>query len=127
MYCHALFEKSACSTKARISVIKVIKELLELSKEIEKDGLIALEERVEGVSDNFCKELLRMVADLVDPAFISSFGLTYIESAHKSGATLLKDMVVLEAVLSIARRESPGLMWQRLRAYLGDSMYQLRF
>jgi flagellar motor component MotA len=127
MYRPELFRRATCSRKAKTAVLSIIDELVLVSESMRRDGINGLESEVEGVSDTFAREMLRMVADSVEPAFVQSFGLTYIESARKSGVKLLKDMVVLEGVVSIARRESPNLLWHRLRAYLGEVMFHAQY
>jgi len=73
--------------------LKVIEELVSLANIARREGILSLEERIEGYTDNFFKNGVRLVVDGVDPELVRGImetELSYIEARHEAGAAVFE-------------------------------------
>jgi chemotaxis protein MotA len=71
----------------------VIEELVELATIARREGILALEDRIEMFSDDFMKSGIRLIVDGVDPELargIMETELSYVESRHEAGAAIFE-------------------------------------
>ncbi|MCY0870276.1 MAG: MotA/TolQ/ExbB proton channel family protein, partial [Firmicutes bacterium] len=71
----------------------VIEELVELATIARREGILALEDRIDTFSDDFMKNGIRLVVDGVDPELVRGImetELSYVESRHESGAAIFE-------------------------------------
>ena len=64
----------------------IIEQIVEFAKEARINGVLALEEKVNGISDTFMKNALMMVCDSVDPEKVQEMmdsELEYLEERHQ--------------------------------------------
>jgi len=74
---------------------KMIEMLLDMSKIARRDGILALEEKVEDVKDSFFAKGLTLMIDGVEPATLSRIlntELEYISERHRLGAEIFTTM-----------------------------------
>ncbi|MBD7912621.1 MULTISPECIES: flagellar motor stator protein MotA [Clostridium] len=73
------------------SPVEIIKQLVEMSQNTRKNGLLSLESTVQGMDNKFMKKGLEMVVDGVEPEYIREVLETEIDSMeerHRAGATI---------------------------------------
>jgi chemotaxis protein MotA len=69
--------------------ILIIKQIIEMSQETRKNGLLSLENKMQQMENEFMKQALEMVVDGVDPEYtrnLLSDEIECMEDRHRSGA-----------------------------------------
>ncbi|MCY0888110.1 MAG: flagellar motor protein [Alicyclobacillaceae bacterium] len=82
----SLFSKS-------VDFLDVIDQLVGLATIARREGILALEERIENFPDEFLKGGVRLVVDGVDPELVKSMmetELSYVEQRHEAGAKMFE-------------------------------------
>ncbi len=97
----ALAAKAACSKEDQESLIPVIKNLVELSDQASKKGLLSLESELSNVSDPLLKIGLQLVIDKIDQDNIRDILDADIYYNESNGRELLKKIIVREGLLRI--------------------------
>jgi chemotaxis protein MotA len=72
---------------------EIIERFVELSKKARKEGLLSLEDQIEGLEDEFLKNGLRMVVDGLEPETIREImelEISAMEKRHNNGVNVLK-------------------------------------
>lgn len=75
------------------SPLDVIDELVMLATTARREGILSLEEKIEGYTDEFFKNGIRLVVDGVDPELVRSIletELSFVEARHESGAAIFE-------------------------------------
>ncbi|MFC4768320.1 flagellar motor protein [Effusibacillus consociatus] len=73
--------------------LEVIDELVSLATIARREGILALEEKIETYEDEFFKNGVRLVVDGVDPELVRSImetELSFIEDRHSKGAAIFE-------------------------------------
>lgn len=73
--------------------LDVIDNLVGLATTARREGILSLEEKIEGYADPFFKNGVRLVVDGVDPELVRSImetELTFVESRHEAGASIFE-------------------------------------
>lgn len=84
--------KIAFTHKSR-DPLEVIDELVSLATIARREGILALEEKIETYDDEFFKNGVRLVVDGVDPELVRSImetELSFIEERHSKGAAIFE-------------------------------------
>ena len=71
----------------------VIEQLVELATVARREGILALEDRIENYDDEFFKNGVRLVVDGVDPDLVRGImetELAFIQSRHESGVAMFE-------------------------------------
>lgn len=79
--------------KPKDEPLAVIDQLVELAMTARREGILSLEEKIEGYSDEFLKNGIRLIVDGVDPELVRSIletELSYIEARHEAGAGIFE-------------------------------------
>ncbi len=77
---------------------KIISDIIVLANKARKEGLLALEEGVNSLDDEFLKKGLMLVVDGTDPELVRNLletELDFIEQRHKTGQGLFETMATL--------------------------------
>jgi len=77
--------------KAIDDPISIIEEIIEMSHETRKNGLLSLENKMQMMENRFMKQALEMVVDGVDPEYtrqLLSEEIESMEDRHRSGALI---------------------------------------
>lgn len=73
--------------------LESIEELVQLATVARREGILALEEKIEGYDDEFFKNGVRLVVDGVDPELVRSImetELSFIEDRHERGVHIFE-------------------------------------
>lgn len=73
--------------------LQVIEELVSLANLARREGILSLEDRIEGYKDPFFQNGIRLVVDGVDPELARSImetELSYIEARHEANASMFE-------------------------------------
>ncbi|MDB5084335.1 MAG: motility protein [Bacilli bacterium] len=73
--------------------LETIEELVALATIARREGILALEEKIESYQDQFFQNGIRLVVDGVDPELVRSIletELSFLESRHESGVQLFE-------------------------------------
>ena len=71
----------------------IINQLVDLATVARREGILALEDKIEGYTDEFFKNGVRLVVDGVDPDLVRSImetELAFIQSRHESGVAMFE-------------------------------------
>ncbi|PKK91377.1 MAG: motility protein A [Candidatus Wallbacteria bacterium HGW-Wallbacteria-1] len=75
-----------------ISTTNIISRLVSFAEKARREGLLALEDDLEKLEDEFLKDGIQMVIDGTDPEIIRTIletEITYIDERHKSGRSMM--------------------------------------
>lgn len=89
----AVFGKAAAGSA--INSVEIITKIIELANVARREGLLALEEAVGQVKDDFLKKGVMLIVDGTDPELVKSIletELSYIESRHSEGKGIFDTM-----------------------------------
>jgi hypothetical protein len=114
-----LLRNAACSREEKLPLLSTIMEMLALQYQARREGFLALEEKIEDLPDAFARDLLSMVINSMEPDHILRYAETFIAVSGLAGATLLKAMIILEAMRGIQAGDTLDVSYLMLKAYLG--------
>ncbi|GHU66165.1 hypothetical protein FACS189447_06450 [Spirochaetia bacterium] len=97
----------------------ILTKVIAFSKKGRMEGLLALEEEIDDIEDEFFKAGLRLVVDGTDAEIIRSILTNYIKQEHNHYRKILRRLE-MEGILSIQAGDIPGKIFVTL-----DSMVQL--
>jgi len=76
-----------------LDALDTIEQLVDLATVARREGILALEERIEQFSDTFLQSGVRLVVDGIDPELVKNMletELSFIEGRHETGAKLFE-------------------------------------
>jgi chemotaxis protein MotA len=82
---------SAFSEKNKQEPVAIIKQIIEISQETRKSGLLSLESKMSAIENKFMRKGLEMVVDGTEPDYIRevlSFEIESMEERHRGGAMI---------------------------------------
>ncbi len=88
--CGAIFKQTM--TTSTISVSDIITKIIDLANVARREGLLALEEAVDQVNDDFLKKGVMLIVDGTDPELVKNIletEIAYMEARHSQGKGLL--------------------------------------
>ncbi len=88
--CGAIFKQTM--TLSTISAAEIINKIIELANVARREGLLALEEAVDQVNDDFLKKGVMLIVDGTDPELVKNIletEISYMEARHSEGKNLL--------------------------------------
>lgn len=88
--CGAIFKQSI--TLSSLSVTDIITKIIELANVARREGLLALEEAVDQVNDDFLKKGVMLIVDGTDPELVKNIletEIAYMEGRHSEGKSML--------------------------------------
>lgn len=88
--CGAIFKQTI--TVSSISVPDIIAKIIDLANVARREGLLALEEAVDQVNDDFLKKGVMLIVDGTDPELVKNIletEIAYMEGRHSQGKSIL--------------------------------------
>jgi chemotaxis protein MotA len=82
---------AAFGEKGRQDPVSIIKQIIDISQETRKSGLLSLEGKIQGIENKFMKKGLEMVVDGTEPHYIREvldFEIESMEERHRGGAMI---------------------------------------
>jgi len=122
-----LIKKIKCSKKEKIKCIGIIKKLCYFLEKIRREGLLAVEDEINEITDKFFKHGLKLIIDGTDPDIVKNILLNYLYLSNEKGRVLLEKCIILEGLLSIQNGDNPRILTAKLGSYLNDEGYDLDF
>lgn len=116
-----LFERSALSPEDVPSIRSAIELFAGLAKASREEGLLALEERLPAIEDDFSRRGLALVLDGKAPELVAEILVHSIRASDARGPELRRMMVSALGVLSLQEGLSPEDLELRLQALLPES------
>jgi hypothetical protein len=110
-------QKNAC--------LPVVDLILEASNVAREQGILALEEWLQG-KEPFLAFMTLLVVDGTDPEQVASIGKTLVEAEPHEGVELLKRLLILEGMKSVQMGEHTRLLEAKLLAMLGEGYLMAR-
>lgn len=110
-----------CTESDKDDCIKLLSEVLMLSRKAQKYGLLSLEEEIDSCEDLLMKKGIELMISGALPDYIKDILGTYIVVGNYTGKELLKRVIILESILGIQRGESSFIIRERLSAYFGEN------
>ena len=102
--------------------LETAKKIVELAVKVRKDGILALEEEIDSLENEFFKTAVRLVVDSVNPDEIKKILQNHIIAGNFRNRRLFKRMLITEGMLAILQGWSPGYICDALLAsYFGES------
>ncbi len=117
-----LFERARATEEEKEGLLPVVRALAELAATSIRDGLLALDNRLDE-SEPFTAAALHRIIDGVEPRMLEQDLRGSLASVTLSGRALLEKMLVSEAMMGIAAGISPPVLEMKLRSMLGERIY----
>ncbi len=79
-------------TLSKLSVSEIINKIIDLANIARREGLLALEEAVDQVNDDFLKKGVMLIVDGTDPELVKNIletEISYMEGRHSEGKSML--------------------------------------
>jgi flagellar motor switch protein FliG len=90
-----------------------------------KEGVLALgQEASKPGTPFFLQKGILLIVDGLGPMMVAEILRSFIISSHYQGAELLKRIIMMNGVLSIAAGENPGRITEKLLALMGEQFYE---
>ena len=107
-------QKSRCSDEDRQACLKLVSELIALSKVARRNGLLSLVPYADKSSSFLLRKGLHLVVDGVNPQVTREVLESYILSGDYSGKDLLERCIILEGVAAIQKGLHPKVVKEYL-------------
>ena len=108
-------------------IFATVKQVIDLAKIARREGLLALEEVVEGIAveakEEALKQLIILMVDGTEPQILEEIGLSRYYSHLYTDYGALQYFIYLEGVLSIQAGENLTILEERLKVMLPVDMY----
>jgi hypothetical protein len=118
-------QKSKCSSEEKRECLKLVSELIVLSKVARRNGLLSLVPYAEKSSSFLLRKGLALVVDGVNPQVTREVLESYILSGDYSGKELLERCITLEGVAAIQKGLHPKVAKEFLLSFLGEESYAI--
>lgn len=115
----SLAAKAACSEEDQESLIPIVKQLKELAEVTAKSGLLALENELMKIKDQFLNLGLQLIIDRVEPGNVKDVLDSDIYYNESNGRELLKKIIIREGLLRIQAGDTPRNVEICTRIFLG--------
>lgn len=97
-----------------------IETVVGLATRARQDGLLALEDEIDGLKPVFLRLGVRLVVDGTDPDVITKTLEVALRAGGFEGTELVRRMLLLDGVLGIQAGANPTQLATMLSAYLGE-------
>jgi hypothetical protein len=118
-------QKSKCSDEEKQACLKLVSELIALSKVARRNGLLSLVPYAEKNSSFLLRKGLHLLVDGVNPQVTRDVLESYILSGDYSGKDLLERCIILEGVAAIQKGLHPKVAKEYLLSFLGEESYAI--
>jgi len=118
-------QKSKCSDEEKRECLKLVSELIALSKVARRNGLLSLVPYAEKSSSFLLDKGLQLVVDGVNPQVTRQVLESYILSGDYNGKDLLERCIILEGVAAIQNGLHPKVAKEFLLSFLGEESYAI--
>ncbi len=109
-------------------LLTAVQLVCDLSNVARREGLLALEEAVEnmeaGVGIEYLKKMIMLVVDGTEREAIRTIGMTRYVCSMVSDYEALIYLMYLEGALLIQAGENPGLVGEKMKAFLPNELYE---
>ena len=117
-----LRELMECSKEERRSCLPLVDKIIELANLARMEGLLALEEHIPSFNEHLLKVGVTIMVDGVSREANQEIMDNIIISSGKTGADLIRQMIIRDGVLAIQAGESPRLIEIKIKAYFGEDL-----
>jgi hypothetical protein len=118
-------QKSKCGDEQKRECLKLVSELIDLSKVARRNGLLSLVPYTEKSTSFLLRKGLQLVVDGVNPQVTREVLESYILSGDYSGKELLERCIILEGVAAIQKGLHPKVAKEFLLSFLGEESYAI--
>ncbi len=115
----ALAAKASCSLEDQESLVQLVFQLKELSELTTRQGILALENELNGLKDPFLNLGVQLIIDNVEPENIKDILDSDIYYNQSNGRELLKKIIIREGLLRIQAGDSPRNVLICTQIFLG--------
>lgn len=100
--------------------IKTAEEICTLAEQARRDGILALEDGIPGLSSFLLKKGIELVCDGVDEESVRAFLSRLIIAGGYEGGDLLIRLLTVEGVMGIHAGMNPRMLKSSLYSFLGE-------
>ena len=118
-------QKSKCSDREKHQCMKLVADLVNLSKMARRNGLLSLIQVADQSSLFLLNKGLQLVVDGANPQVVRNVMESYIISGDYLGKDLLERCIVLEGVTAIQQGLHPKMTREFLLSFLGEDNYEI--
>ncbi len=117
--------KIKCSDAEKQECLHLVSELVELSKQARRNGLLSLVPGAEKSASFLLRKGLQLVVDGTNPQITREVMESYILAGDYNGKELLERCIILEGVAAIQKGLHPKIAKELLLSFLGEDSYAL--
>ena len=117
--------KLECSEDDKRDCLKVVENLLDLSKKARTYGMLSLAKEAEENSSFLLTKGIQLATDGAKPQVVRSVLEFYILSGNYVGKELLERCLILEGVVAIQEGLHPKLLKELLLSFFGEEDYEI--
>jgi len=115
----ALAAKASCSQEDQESLVPLVLQLKRLSEVVTKQGLLALENELMSIKDQFLNLGVQLIIDRVEPENIKDILDSDIYYNQSNGRELLKKIIIREGLLRVQAGDTPRNVLICTKIFLG--------
>ena len=112
-------ERVQCGLEEKKECFELILQLRRYASMAQQDGMLALEQELLNVKDEFLSISLQMAIDGVNPDLFRDIQDRRILVDNCTGKELLRRVIITEAIASILSQDSFQVLHYKLLSYLG--------
>jgi flagellar motor component MotA len=109
-----------CSDSDKKKCLDIITTAISFSEKARREGLLALDDDVYDLGNEFFKLGIQLVVDGTDPELVRNILELKILANNCKGYDLLSRAIILEGVLSIQSGDNPRIVREKLMSFLPD-------
>lgn len=103
IYDYNLIKLSACSSNEKMKCRDLIEKFIFLAEKAKREGLLAIEDNIEEMSNPMMKTGINLIVDGTDPVFVKEVLTNIIYFNNLKGKKLLEQFIILDGVLCIQK------------------------
>ncbi|WP_432666620.1 helix-turn-helix domain-containing protein [Wukongibacter baidiensis] len=115
-----LGERIKCTNEEKENCLNLLEQIVELSHNAHKKGLLALEDDTQDITSTFFKKALQLLLYGTEPVLLREILENYIVIGNFTGKELLERILILEGILDIQLGEYPWIIREKLGSYFGE-------
>jgi hypothetical protein len=110
------------SDEDRRACFDTARTLVEIAREVRKNGLLSIDDKIPSMPDLFMRRALKLAVDSIAPEMIKEIMQNWTVFGNYRGAELLRRLIIIEGALAIVNGWSPNQIYHQLASFFGEEL-----